>query len=297
MNELVLVCPVCRDPLSYRVPAWQCGGCGRSYPVVDGIPALVAEGAGEDVYPQEHFAAMAAMEERHFWHRGRREILLDVIAGLARPAGARACLLEIGCGNGHVLAYLRRRGIDAIGGDRFMAPLRLARQRTDAPLLQFDAFHPPFAAGFELVGLFDIIEHVEDDAGLLRAAAAVLGPGGRLVVTVPAGPELWSDYDEYGRHRRRYTSRTLTATLESAGLAAERMTYMMSALYPAMRAARLLMRGRAPRERSEQFAGVEERIIPGVNGLALAVLRLERLLLRHVDLPLGTSLLAVARKQ
>jgi SAM-dependent methyltransferase len=142
-----------------------------------------------------------------------------------------------------------------------------------------------------LVGL-DVLEHCEDDAASVREAARVLAPGGVFVLTVPALPSLWSQHDVDNAHFRRYTRSTLLEPLRAADFEIERVTYFNSLLLPAAYASRWVARATG----SRKALGVD---MPSkaVNETMKAVFSLEAALLRTVDLPVGMSLLTVARRK
>ena len=102
---------------------YLCPGCARSFPIIDGIPSLVDQRAGADSFDSSAFEFLFEMERKHFWHVGRREIILDVIERSV-PKLRNIRMLEIGCGNGSVLAFLQQNGIDIEGGDIFFEGLR-----------------------------------------------------------------------------------------------------------------------------------------------------------------------------
>ena len=150
------------------------------------------------MYDPYYFAPLAAIEDRHFWFRARNRTLAALLARLTAPLADGYRVLEVGCGTGNVLRVLEqtcRRGL-VVGMDLYGEGLTFARGRTHCPLVRGDMSHPPFEARFDLIGLFDVLEHLADDRRVLRDVRAMLAPGGRLVLTVPAHPELWSYFDE-----------------------------------------------------------------------------------------------------
>jgi SAM-dependent methyltransferase len=240
------------------------------------------------VDPRE-FEAMLALDERHWWYRGRRRVLRAVLADLALPPGAR--VLDAGCGSGRTLDDLRRYG-EASGMELSPVGLEAARRRGhDVREGRLEAI--PFEdATFDLVTCLDVIEHTDDDVLSLRELKRVTRPGGRLVVTVPAHPRLWSRHDEVNGHRRRYTRRTLRRAAEAAGWEVERQSgFNVVYLAPAA-LVRLARRGRADGADSSELA-----LTPRVLDTALELpLRLEAALVRRgANLPTGLSLLAVMR--
>jgi SAM-dependent methyltransferase len=145
--------------------------------------------------------------------------------------------------------------------------------------------------------LFDVLEHLDDDRGMLRFLHEILVPGGALVLTVPAHPFLFDDRDELAHHRRRYRRGELRRKLGEAGFEIRVLTHFMAALVPPLLLGRVItgLLPRSIRRRRERQA-LEFRVVPGVNGLLRAVLGLERAFLRVAPLPFGSSLIAIATR-
>lgn len=255
-------------------------------------------------YDPQYFAPLYAAEDRHFWFRARGGVIAAAAARAVRgrPPGYR--VLEVGCGTGVALRTLAAacpQG-SVVGMDLFAEGLRFARRRVATPLVRGDAHAPPFRVPFAAVGLFDVLEHLPDDRAVLRDLHAMLAPGGALLLTVPASPALWSYFDEASHHCRRYTRADLAAKLAGAGFAVEYLSPFMAALFPVLWAGRRVAALRERLARRPADAGAmaidELRVVPGLNGLLAAVLGWERLwVARGWRLPMGSSLLAIARKQ
>jgi 2-polyprenyl-3-methyl-5-hydroxy-6-metoxy-1,4-benzoquinol methylase len=247
-------------------------------------------------YDPHYFPTLAAVEEEHYWFATRREVIRDLLREAVPDLAGRA-LFDVGCGTGGLLRYLAASGVPLAGAcDAYPQGLAIARGRVSAPLVLVDEGRlPPLGPGQSLVGLFDVLEHVDDDVGTLRHLQSALEPGGVLVVTVPAHPFLFDEMDVIAHHRRRYRRRELREKLRAAGLEVLRLTHFMAPLVPLV-AARWLLRavagGRGPSERR----GLELTVVPGLNGLMRAVLALERPLVRAGRLPFGSSLVAVAAR-
>ena len=182
---------------------------------------------------------MAKLDEQHWWYVARRDVLDRLIRRrLALPEGAR--ILEIGCGTGHNLPMLRQFGeVDAIEIDE--AARDLASQRLGKPVMA----HPlPSLEGvadgtYDLVAILDVLEHIEEDRDALLGIKRKLKPGGRILITVPAHPWMWSAHDVVNHHKRRYTRRTLKAVIAAAGLRLDMLRWFNSLLFPAAAGARL----------------------------------------------------------
>jgi SAM-dependent methyltransferase len=237
----------------------------------------------------EEYARMFAAEDRQWWYAGMRAISLALLG--PPPAGARARLLDCGCGTGAVVAHLGRRG-PAVGVDLSPEALHLARTRGVA-VARAGLLALPFAdATFDVVTSFDVIYHrwVKDDAAAVREMARVLRPGGRLLLRVPALKLLWGAHDEAVHSRHRYTRGEIQALVGGAGLELRRATYANTLLFPLLLARRTL-------DRLTGRHGSDVAFLPAPMEAAFgAALRLEARLVKHVSLPVGASVFALARK-
>ncbi len=252
-------------------------------------------------YHVGHFDTINKLEDRHYWFRVRTAIIVSAVRRLALRLAPGYGVLEVGCGTGHVLRALARtctRG-QVYGLEPFSEGAALARQRVGCTVAVGELRDHPFDRAFDIVGLFDVIEQVDDDVDLLARAGALLRPAGRVVVTVPAHPALWSDFDIASGHRRRYSTVMLERSLTRAGLRTEYLTPIMSLLYPmAWVGRRSRGVGERPVRSAEEVVAHELRLPPApLNQLAFWALRAEAVLVAHQwRLPWGTSLLAVARR-
>jgi len=254
-------------------------------------------------YNPQHFAELDAVEENHFWFRARRKIVGALACQVTAMLPAGYHVLEVGCGNGSLLPTLQSACPDGqvIGMDLFLEGLRHAQRRTDGLLVQGNAEQQPFGVKFALVGLFDVLEHIPDDQAILRAIHHMLIPGGVLLITVPAHMTLWSHFDVASDHCRRYDVAELRRKLRDAGFAVEYATQILAGLFPVMWASR---RWRALRRRmrredtsSEAMVSAELSVSPLVNALFSRLLAAEMPLhRRRLGVPMGTSLLAIARR-
>jgi SAM-dependent methyltransferase len=234
-----------------------------------------------------------AAEQRHFWFRNRNRLIAWSIDRFF--PGARS-FLDVGCGTGGVPAYLSRQFPDmsVTAADLLEEGLRRARRRLNGvTVLQMDARRMPFDQEFDVVGSFDVLEHIEEDEAVLKQMHKAARPGGGIVVTVPQHQFLWSRQDEFSHHKRRYARADLMTKLSSAGFNVRHVTSFVTLLLPAL----LLSRLRS-QDASTEFNPVAElRIGAMLNGLFGAVAGLERgLLTVGGRLPLGASLLVVGSR-
>jgi SAM-dependent methyltransferase len=207
--------------------------------------------------------------------------------------------LEVGCGTGNILGALEEACPSGavIGMDRFIEGLAFAKDRGRQRLLQGDAHHPPFGIQFEIIGAFDVIEHLPDDGQILRDLYRMLRPGGRLILTVPANQWLWSEFDEASHHYRRYHRKELREKLSAAGFTGIFVSPFMMSILPLVWMHRKKGKHGSNRQAPRDMVGEEIRIVPFVNQALRLVLSVENTFVRRRrHLPFGTSLIAVAQK-
>jgi len=235
-----------------------------------------------------------SLDEWHWWFRGRRRVLEAVLdRELGRGVSRR--VLSVGCGPIRRVEWLR-----AYAGDGHITGLD-AEQEHASQLPAHTSFvlgsgaALPFAgSSVDLIVAADVLEHIRDDGAAMAEIVRVLRPGGLIVITVPALPSLWGGQDVVSHHFRRYTRRTLGDLLRAGRLPDARVQYFNTLLFPAVAATRWLRRaaGRHLVARSDfdgSAPGVGNEVLAGVFGA-------ERLFVNRMPMPIGVSLLAVARK-
>ncbi len=234
------------------------------------------------------YQQMAELDERHWWYRARRRIIADLIRREVRP-GPDAQILELGCGTGHNLAMLAGFGhVDGLELDdeaRQMSARRLGREIMSSPLPELKGVADRH---YDLVGAFDVIEHIDDDSAALASIAAKLKPGGKFVMTVPAHQWMWTAHDVVNHHKRRYSKSSLKRLIDSSPLKLDKIGYFNSLLFPLAVAERA-----ASKLCGREDADVKLPAAP-LNSLLEAVFRSERYLVGRLPLPPGLSLFAVA---
>lgn len=238
----------------------------------------------------EAYVDMARTEATHWWFRGRRQILDRVISTMALPASAR--VLEAGSGTGGNLLMLSKHG-SVCAFEMDDNARKLTAEKTAGRFTLRAGCCPqdiPFASEqFDLICMFDVLEHIDKDVQTLAALRHRLAPGGRMLVTVPAYPWLWSAHDVFLHHKRRYTTRSLRRAFAEAGLVIERISYFNMLLLPLAALARLKDR-LMPRQRP---SGREVPSAP-INSALRAIFASERHLLTRLNLPAGVPLMAIA---
>jgi dolichyl-phosphate beta-glucosyltransferase len=252
-------------------------------------PPAVAPAPRGEVFDHANAALLADADRAHWWFRSKAALVASALHHTKRPHDERGWLVDIGGGAGGVTSLLGwpPGRVAVLEGNRGLATQAERRHGLNAVQALVDRV--PLADGaVEVVCLLDVIEHLHDPVTALREAARVLGPGGRLVVTVPAHRWLWSAADVQLGHVRRYQRRTLRAELAAAGFEPVLLTHVFSWLVgPVLLQRRLLSGGRAE-------LGLDRRSAT-IDAASMVLTFAERKLLGRVALPLGTSILCVAR--
>ena len=242
----------------------------------------------KEVVHREH------LDPDHWWFRARRDIfarLLDELVEL--PAHAR--ILDLGPGSGVNLPVLAPRGeVCVLDLSRFS--LEQCRADGASDLVEADAtVHPFQARSFDLVTALDVFEHLADDTRAMAECRRVVKDDGWLLCSVPAFPLLWGRQDVLAMHERRYRKRELAERLRGAGFRVERMSYFNSLLFPPILAVRLAMRPFLSRTAANGGSDLGMRLPAFVEGSFYRMFAAEGGWLVKRDLPVGVSLVALAR--
>lgn len=277
---------------------WACAACGHVPPRLDGIVAFAPDLADTLTgFDPKSFSTLSKSEDGHYWFEPRNRLITALIRRYF-PTASR--YLEIGCGTGFVLRGVREALPDAALVASEIHPSGLAHARgrladsVSVQFVQMDARQIPAREAFDLVGAYDVIEHIEEDERVLAELHAALAPGGGAVIAVPQHPFLWSQADELGHHVRRYRRGELEAKMRAAGFEILFSGSYTALLLPLMAASRMR------RSRPEQLEAMLKRefdIAPPVNAVLRTVLQAEvTLTLAGLRWPAGGSRIVVGRK-
>lgn len=239
----------------------------------------------EDIYENLYENEMG-----HWWFAARRTISRTVLKRFVHAPQAQ--VLEVGCGSGGNLAMLSEFG-PVVGVEMNEKARIRAESRGIAKVM--DGYLPDHMPAFPpqtLITAFDVVEHVKQDDAALLALYNQLAPGGILMITVPALPWMWSEHDVRHHHFRRYTRKQLQQKLEAAGFRIEQLSYINTVLSPLIIAVRLLSK-----ILKRHTASVDNTPHPLLNTILYHLFACERFALaKEINLPIGISLLAVARR-
>ena len=287
------LCLSCNE--RYASSIRNCPSCGFVPALIDGFdsyaPDFAHEGGG---FKSNYFSELARLEEANFWFRSRNKLLMWAIENYCPNFQS---MLEIGCGTGYVLSGISKKFPCStfLGSEIFIAGLGFAAERLpSAKFMQMDARNIPFESEFDVIGAFDVLEHIKQDEEVLAQVFKALKPKGLMLITVPQHAWLWSPVDEYAFHERRYAASDLHQKIEAAGFRVIRSTSLVTTLLPAMMISRFLQK----KVSDKKFdATAELKISPWLNALFSRMLGSERALIKWgFNLPFGGSRLVVARK-
>ena len=300
-GSMMWCCPNCRREAVFPDQPWPsdwaCTACRFRATQCEGLvclaPEIIEAASG---YDPKLFGELVRFEESNFWFVNRAHL----IAGLIRKNFPTARnFLEIGCGTGSVLLALRKSlpKLNLTGSELYPRGLLFARRRLGdgVTLVQMDARFIPARSEFDVIGAFDVVEHIREDEDVLAEIHTALKPGGGAIISVPQHPWLWSPADDAALHQRRYGRGELEAKLRRAGLRVLWSSSFNALLLPLMMASRTIMKLRARRSKTDALA--EFNIAPSLNRVLSAVLRLEvGLTLAGMRWPFGGSRFLVAQR-
>ncbi len=236
----------------------------------------------------EEYAKMRALEDHYWWFVSRRRLARSLTEKYGTLEGRT---LDLGCGTGAFLDELPNRQT-SVGLDFSVHAVEFCRDRGLMQIVNADAQQTPFASNsFDAVISLDTIEHVADDVSAVNEVTRTLRPGGTLVLNVPAYDWLWGPHDVALMHHRRYTKKQVRALLTGSGLKIEKLSYSVFFLFP------LVVLIRVIEKRRKGIPEVRLPKVPGAVNRALVILQdIETRFLMALDLPWGSSVVAVARK-
>ena len=221
---------------------------------------------------------------------------------LVRAFGSKpVSIMEVGCSAGHLLADMRSSLPNATltGGDYTLGTLvKLGERMPDIPLIRFNLADSPLPSdSYDAMVLLNVLEHIEDDVAATKHIARMLKPGGVAVIEVPAGPELFDDYDRELKHFRRYKLQGISDVVEKAGLQIERRNYLGALIYPAFYLAKKISQSR-PKSAAERERHVTSAIsaTSRFNAVGHAIMKLEEAMTSAVTFPRGIRCVVTARK-
>ena len=285
------LCLQCKEPLQQST--WQCFHC--NWQPIDNdnfllfAPELLTEAS--HFFHKEDYPRIYQAEDKSFWFRARNQLILWALLKFFPEANQ---FLEIGCGTGYVISNIQKHipNLTLYAADVFEEALPFVRGRLgeQAFICQMDGRKIPFEEEFDLIGAFDVLEHIEEDELVLQEMHKALKPGGGVLITVPQHPKLWSTTDSSACHVRRYLANELQKKLIKNQFEIIFSSSFVTFLLPLMLASRL-------KQRKQILTTREIETNKFVNTLLEKMMSFERLCIKlGARFPIGGSRFVVARK-
>jgi SAM-dependent methyltransferase len=283
---------------SFTSKEWVCPHCNwkpsRCNDYIFFAPEFMDVGEGFDV---DYFAQLAGIEGKNFWFKSRNKIIIWL---LHRFFSCAESIFEIGCGTGFVLSGINKEfpSTRLFGSDIFIQGLDFAKRRVPKAIFyQMDARKIPFEDEFDIVGAFDILEHIEEDELVLFRIFKSLKRKGGIILTLPQYKWLWSPQDEQAHHKRRYTRIELINKMEGAGFKVIFITSYISLMFPLMVIDRFFARFIAFSTTRNHDAIKAISINPLMNRILELICNLEIFFLKKgLTFPMGGSLICIGVK-
>lgn len=261
--------------------------------IIDGIECYCTnvDGDHED-YPEAGLEGLYSTEKDHFWFLSRCEYIVDAFK---KYVNKKDNIIEIGAGTGNVSRALMSEGYSPAVGELHLSGLRYAKSYGIDKCYQFDLYDSPFKNKFDVVGMFDVLEHLSDTEKALNQIHSMLRGDGKLIITVPAHMWLWNSTDDAAGHKIRYTRQTLMDVFESSGFEVIKIRYFFIMITPLLWI-RALFDSRGGVIKDEIMKSSSASINPVLNKILLFICRIENRFNSILPNWFGGSLLAVVKK-
>jgi len=242
----------------------------------------------------EEYEKMYKLENTYWWFQGRKKIIFELMQKYVLRKSSNPLILDSGCGTGLILKELNSYGF-TIGLDFSANALNYCKNRGIKKLVKGDVLHIPLNDNScDVIVSLDLLEHIKEDEKVLKEYHRILKKDGFICLTVPAHPFLWSEHDDALHHYRRYTKKGFKELLLRNNFNLIRYSYAISFTFVPIVVYRFLTRVfRKKNKRSNTHL----IILPNwANQLLIFVLKFEAVLLKFINLPVGVSLICVAKK-
>lgn len=242
---------------------------------------------------KSEYTRMAAREKTYWWHLGRLRII-ETYVRKAMHNKNNPLILNVGCGTGGTIDMLQSVGtVDNI--DISDDAIKFMKKSGYKRITKVDDIKLSFKAKtYDMVGAFDVLEHIDKQVSALKEWKRVLKDDGAIVITVPAYQWLWSDHDVSLHHKRRYTTTRIEEAAEKAGLVVEKKSYAIVfslLLVVGFRTMNKVLN----RKTDEETSYVD--VPKWVNALFTNLLYIEAWFHKYTVFPFGTSVVTILRKK
>jgi len=292
----MIICRKCNRELSEKNRGFVCSECGYKAAILNNVIVFNPEIQDHDEdYDADYLDFLYKYEKKHFWFAHRNKIIARVFG---RYVNKNSHIIEIGAGSGAVARSLLAAGYKNMAvGEMHINGLEYARTYGIKDLYQFDLLDAPFERHFDVVCMFDVLEHIENDNLAIENARRILKNGGHIALTVPAHNWLWSNIDFNSGHKRRYSKKMLGKLLAGKGFEVLYARYFFSLILPLLYVRTILNKKNKPTESAQIVKKSGLKIHGFPNSMLGALCKAEIFLSRLISFGAGGSLIMVAKKQ
>lgn len=289
----MIYCTNCKVELTKETDCYQCKVCGYKAYSVNDIALFhpeVQEGFAD--YPSDGLNKLYNAEKEHFWFINRRDFIKYLFE---KHLNSGSKVIEIGAGTGSIARMLMEK-YDTCAGELFQYGLEYAKNYGIKELYQFDLTRAPFKEHFDAVGMFDVLEHIEDDSLALQNVHSMLKDNGKIFITVPAHMFLWNHNDVIAFHKKRYEYKQLKELLENNGFKVLELKGFFISILPLLLLRAIIKKDNDKTVNQNQDELSELEINPMINNILNTTCKIENYFLKYISLPFGGSLSVVAQK-
>ena len=288
----MIICPKCSTKLEKKTTFYFCGACGFKANVVGGVVYFNPEiDETFESYNPKALDVFYKYEKLHFWFRIRIDFILQIFG---KYVDKKSLVMEVGTGTGYIARELKKNGYDVEIADVHKQFLDFRKNKIIERKYQFDIKEPPFTNHFDVIGMFDVLEHIEEDKAVLGNVRKMLNDGGKVIITVPAHSWLWSKYD--CSHKRRYNLKRIRAIFKESNFDVLEAKHFFVSIIPLLFIRSLIRRPKFNKGSAATLAKDQMSISPVMNKILYWILCVECKLIKNIHPKIGGSIIVVAQK-
>ncbi|HCU01670.1 MAG: Methyltransferase type 11 [Candidatus Moranbacteria bacterium GW2011_GWE1_35_17] len=288
----MIICLKCKSELRKENERYLCNSCGFRADIINGVVYFKPEiDETFESYNPNALDVFYKYEKEHFWFKIRRDFILKIFSKYVKKS---SLVMEVGTGTGNIARELKNNGYDVVISDVHKQFLDFEKNKIIEKRYQFDVNEPPFEDHFNAIGMFDVLEHTEEDEQVLKNIRKMLKDDGKIIITVPAHSWLWNKYDY--SHKRRYNLKRIREIFKNSGFDILEAKHFFVSIMPLLFIRALIERDNGNKDSADDLAEQQMAINPIINKILYTILSLECKLIANISPKIGGSIIVVAQK-